>query len=707
MTVQLETLSQTYACNGATVAFGVPFRFDDAAYVKVWHLPATGSGAALAQPSGFAVVASGVGWNVVTVATFPTGDTLTVYRDSDPTQPADFTNGEGFDAPTMDGALDRLARLVAESKAALLRSVRLPPGMDGGFDPRAHLTTFIGIDSGGNLDFTDKSYASPSDLAAAALLILQPELDAAVAAVIASIDTQVADATAAANAAAGSAASAAASQAAAVASAASAGAASTSAQAAAATASGSVTLAQQWAAQLGTTVDGVSYSAAQSALFASDSAQSASDAAGNTAADVAAADASAQLARLLAAAPQGVPVTLPDGSVVFSALSAAGDAANIAKLAASLPVKDVTEGTLRADGVTPFIASNVLLLAPEDLFWTIHMKNASACQVQFPVNLWTRPNGLGFQSLAAVRFVKLAAGAVTFAAAAGAGVLDPTPLLSQWWTYRAPTVPIGGAGEAAQDRTLAITVPAGTNRKLVFAGGACYLTNTVSGRDCTLAGTGLSSVAHPVAGNGSGFFSAGDPNRLDLFTATLADATVPTTHTLTFHTPIDLLTFAFLIEVCSNTSALGTPVAAQSPSTGHVDVALTPPEVRGRDVWAFLGQGNPSDPIAVSRVTATVISGGKTGGTAQKDIAYVAAHELRLDTSAQTCTGTEAGAALATPVLKPTAGLGIVFRPVTVGGGSVLTADASHTTLGVANSEAWIEAHSDGVNGYLHGEGLT
>jgi hypothetical protein len=706
LTVQIETLSQTYACNGGTVAFGIPFRFDDPAYVKAWHLPATGSGAVLAQPGGFAVVAAGAGWNVVTVATYPAGDTLTVYRDSDPVQVADFSDGEGFDAATMDGALDRLARQIAETKAGLLRSVRLPPGMDGGFDPRAHLTTFLGIDSAGNLDFTAKAFASPSDLAAAALLLLQPQLDAAVAAVIASVNTQVADATAAANAAASSAASAAASQAAAGTAAGTASAASASAQGAAATASSAAGLAQQWATQRGTPVNGVSYSSAEYAAQAAGSAAAAGDAATSTADDVTTADASAQLARLLAAAPQGVPITLPDGSVVFSALSAAGDAANIAKLAASLPVKDVTEGTLRQDGSTLFISSGVLLLAPEDLFWTIHLKNASSVQVQFPVNLWTKPGGLGFQSLAAIRFVKLGA-AVTFAAAAGAGVLDPTPLLSQWWAYRNPNVAAGGAGDVAQDRTLAVTVPAGTNRKLVFSGGACYLTNTAAGRDCTLAGTGLSAVAHPVAGNGNGFFSGSDPSRLDLFTATLADSGSPTTHTLTFHTPADLLTFAFLIEVCSNTSAFGTPVAVQSPSTGHVDVALTPPEVHGRDLWTFLGQGNASDPIAVSRGTATVVAGGKTGGTAGKDIAYVAAHELRLDTSAQTCTGTEAGAALSTPVLKPTAGLGVVFRPVTVGGGSVLTADASHTTLGVANGECWLEAHSDGVNGYLHGEGLT
>jgi hypothetical protein len=214
-------------------------------------------------------------------------------------------------------------------------------------------------------------------------------------------------------------------------------------------------------------------------------------------------------------------------------------------------------------------------------------------------------------------------------------------------------------------------------------------------------------VVHGVTGVGTGYFAGSDPNRLDTFTATLADSTVPTTHALTFHTPADLLTYGVLVVVCSNTSAFGTAVSVQSPSTGHVDVALTPPEAHGRDLWAFFGSGQVCDPIAVSRGTATVIAGSKTGGTAQKDIAYTAAHELRLDTTAQTCTGTEAGAALATPILKPTAGLGIVFRPVTVGGGSVLTADASHTTLGVANSEAWIEAHSDGVNGYLHGEGLT
>lgn len=711
MTVPLTdyaNLGYAYACNGSTRLFAIPFAYDDPSYVVVTRLPAGLPPVQLANPAGFTIITVAGVPVVQTVSTFPTGDFLFLDRATARKQDVAFRAGDSFDADVANLGYDKLQRQINEVTRQLGLTLRVPAGVAGaGLDMTQKGRLLTVSADGRGITYTDSESVTASDVAADALAILQPNLDAAVASVVASVSSAVAAATAAANSAQASATSAASSATSAASSASGVAANAAAAQAAASSASSAASLAQDWAAKRGTTVDGVNYSSAEMAAQAANYAQQAQLSASSADDDATTADASASLARLLASAPRGVPITLGDGSVVFSALSYSGDAADIAKLAASLPVKDVTEGTLRLDGSTPFISSGVLLLAPEDLFWTIHLKNASAVQVKFPTNLWTQPSNAGYQSLAPIRFVKLGAGAVTFAAAAGSGTLDPTVLLLQWYFYRGPTVGPGGPGDAAQDRTLpTLTVPAGSNRKAAFLVSCCYSSGTVTGRDTTLSVTNISgSTAHPTAGIGTGFFSNSDPNRLDAFTFSLNDAAAPTTHVPTFHTPADLLTISGLFAVLSNASALGTPVSAQSPSTGHVDVALTPAEAHGRNVVAFFGQGSASDPIGVNR--GTVITGGKTGGTAAKDQAYAGTHELRTDTTTITYTGTEAGAGLATPVLRPTAGLGLTFRPTTVGGGSVLTSDAGHTTLGVANGEAWIEAHSDGTNGYLHGEGLT
>lgn len=158
MTV-LTTIAKAgpYAGAGTTGPFTVPFRFLDAAHLRVIRNTA-GVETVLALGTDYTV--SGVGatsGTVTLVAPLPVGQTLTVVRNVSATQEADYVPGDAFPAESHEQALDKLTMITQQQQEQLGRAVIFPttdesvselPTADQrslrvlGFDTNGDLTTY-------------------------------------------------------------------------------------------------------------------------------------------------------------------------------------------------------------------------------------------------------------------------------------------------------------------------------------------------------------------------------------------------------------------------------------------------------------------------------------------------------------------------------------------------------------------------------------
>lgn len=129
MTVSSTTSRTSYAGNGATTAFNVPFYFlADADLVVI--RTTSGIDTTLVLNTDYTVTGAGVpaGGTVTTTTAPAVGSTLTIYRDPPATQPVDYQPNDAFPAETHERALDRVTMLVQRDRDLITRSVRLPDG---------------------------------------------------------------------------------------------------------------------------------------------------------------------------------------------------------------------------------------------------------------------------------------------------------------------------------------------------------------------------------------------------------------------------------------------------------------------------------------------------------------------------------------------------------------------------------------------------
>jgi hypothetical protein len=175
VTLPLEELGRTYACDGATTQFDIPFTFDDPSYVKVTRTIAAGGEAVLGYGADFSVVTVEGRPVFATFAAYPDGDELTVDRDTPPIQGAAFTSDD-ITPTVLNRALDKLTRGWAEMKRALARTVRLPAAWSGAalVIPTPSPLRAIGWNQSGtglvNLDVTTGDLALAQPFATAAQL---------------------------------------------------------------------------------------------------------------------------------------------------------------------------------------------------------------------------------------------------------------------------------------------------------------------------------------------------------------------------------------------------------------------------------------------------------------------------------------------------------------------------------------------------------
>jgi hypothetical protein len=123
MSVTSETSKVKYNCNGSTVNFPITFAILETSHIKVIHFDfSTGLEAELSTPAEYSVVGS----DVVTVATYPTNDTLTIIRDVPVTQEVDLIDNDPFPAETIEDSLDKLTMLIQQQGGSLDRAIVVP-----------------------------------------------------------------------------------------------------------------------------------------------------------------------------------------------------------------------------------------------------------------------------------------------------------------------------------------------------------------------------------------------------------------------------------------------------------------------------------------------------------------------------------------------------------------------------------------------------
>lgn len=130
MTVSTTTSRTSYAGNGSTVAFTVPFYFLADADLVVIKTSSAGIETTLVLNTDYTVAGAGVvAGGTVTCTTAPaSGESLVIYRDPAATQLTDYQANDPFPAETHERALDKLTMIAQRVKDLTTRSFRLSDG---------------------------------------------------------------------------------------------------------------------------------------------------------------------------------------------------------------------------------------------------------------------------------------------------------------------------------------------------------------------------------------------------------------------------------------------------------------------------------------------------------------------------------------------------------------------------------------------------
>lgn len=120
-----------YSCNGATVSFAFSFKVFADADIRVVKADSDGLETDLTLTTHYSVSRNAdqennPGGTITTVATYATGNTITIVGAVAYTQTADITNAGGFFPEVVENALDRATILVQQLKELFERSITFP-----------------------------------------------------------------------------------------------------------------------------------------------------------------------------------------------------------------------------------------------------------------------------------------------------------------------------------------------------------------------------------------------------------------------------------------------------------------------------------------------------------------------------------------------------------------------------------------------------
>lgn len=144
MTVPSSTRKVTYAGNGSTLSFPVPFRF-----IAASHLVVTFQVGSLVttkvQGSDYIVTPNG---NVQFFTAPPTGTTVGIERTVPITQEIDYVENDPFPAQSHEDGLDKLTMICQQLSDGLANALQLVPDGAGGFAWDARGSRIIRVGSG-------------------------------------------------------------------------------------------------------------------------------------------------------------------------------------------------------------------------------------------------------------------------------------------------------------------------------------------------------------------------------------------------------------------------------------------------------------------------------------------------------------------------------------------------------------------------------
>lgn len=176
MTVSVASGRVSYATNGTTGPFTIPFYFLAATHLDVVHKSSTGVETLLTLTTDYSVTGAGspIGGTLTTVATYAVGGTLTIIRNVPTTQEVDYVDGDDFPAETHETALDKLTMIAQQQAEALNRALVMSAGTTASGelpDAATRADKLLAFDSSGNPTVTTPSagtaLALATDLAAA------------------------------------------------------------------------------------------------------------------------------------------------------------------------------------------------------------------------------------------------------------------------------------------------------------------------------------------------------------------------------------------------------------------------------------------------------------------------------------------------------------------------------------------------------------
>lgn len=130
MTVSTETASVSYAGNGSTVVWAVPFYVLENSHIKVTVRSSLGVESIKTLTTDYTVADAGTNPSTATVTavtfTPATGETILIERDVPATQETDLAENDALPAETVEKVFDKLTMLYQQVTTAVSRALRLP-----------------------------------------------------------------------------------------------------------------------------------------------------------------------------------------------------------------------------------------------------------------------------------------------------------------------------------------------------------------------------------------------------------------------------------------------------------------------------------------------------------------------------------------------------------------------------------------------------
>ena len=121
MSLSNVTVQQTYACNGVTTTFAIPFSLVEASQIQVYLIDTTTNNKILLAINTHYTLSpnSNNPVNVVTLQAYPSTSQIQIIRNTPLTQIIDYINNSSFLAEDHEKGMDRIVMMIQELKQSI------------------------------------------------------------------------------------------------------------------------------------------------------------------------------------------------------------------------------------------------------------------------------------------------------------------------------------------------------------------------------------------------------------------------------------------------------------------------------------------------------------------------------------------------------------------------------------------------------------